>query len=176
MSLNIRAEEFVSAPPSSFQLRTNNVAEKLESTLIYADNFLKRYSPEGADFSEKVVSNNTISFVASKTVLFITTNINIRGQLDSKLEDLGCAKQEKGYKLIFRFDGSDSIVSDNVDRIEFKICTQLSSANLLNVIVRTKIFKGNDYSVVAGPITTDLIKAQISPLIRALSDEVLKMH
>jgi hypothetical protein len=88
--------------------------------------------------------------------------------------DPGCnSKTEKGYLAKMDFAGSDDLITDNIDKYEALICVQEDSPESLKIKVSAKLFKGNSYSMILGPIVSDIIAAQTGPLIDAISAEVL---
>ncbi len=79
------------------------------------------------------------------------------------------------YTIILNLDGSDAIVSENIDRLEAKLCTSFPNAALMNASVNGKIVKGNMYSNLVGGVAKDIISAQVNPLIKALNEEIQSM-
>lgn len=166
------AEEFFPVPAVKFQITSNNPIDKLTASLKYPEDLLRRYKPEGAKISNKRVSNNHISFNATKTYMLISKTVGIHGTFDANENDVGCAHNEVGFDLVFVFDGSDQLVSDNIDRLEAKLCAKEQTKTLAMAVVRTKIFKGRNYSNALGPVVKGIIEAQINPLLRALNEEL----
>lgn len=173
--LSAFAEEFFAIPATKFQIKNNRVEEKLEMTLKYPEKLLKRFQPEGAKISNKVVSGNNIRFNATKSVGFLSKTVAVNGVLDTVEDNRGCAANEQGYDITLNLDGSDSIVSENIDRLEAKLCTSYPNASLMNATVKGKIVKGPYYSNLVGGVAKDIIAAQVNPLIKALTDEIQAM-
>lgn len=169
------AEESFPIPTTKFQIKSAGVEEKLEMSLKYPEKLLKRFVPEGAKISNKRVSGNTISFNATKTVAFISKTVAVNGVLDTNFDNRGCAANEQGYTIILNLDGSDAIVSENIDRLEAKLCTSYPNAALMNASINGKIVKGNMYSNLVGGVAKDIISAQVNPLIKALTEEIQSM-
>ncbi len=167
-----RAQEFFPVPEVKFQLQGTDVERKLEETLNAPESLLKRFSPEGAKISKKEVQNNHIKFLATKTVLLISKTVLVNGVLDANENNQGCPTGQTGQDVKFDFAGSDSLVYDNVDSLEVKLCIAKANANLANVTAQPKIIRGNNYSSTLGGIARDMIKAQIAPLIKALTEEI----
>lgn len=172
LTTNLYAEDFFSVPPKKFQIESLNVEEKLVQTLKYPEGLLGRFKSEGATMSNKKVSNNSMSFEATKTVMFVSKTVFVNGVLDITEEDQSCEKNQHGYKLVLNLDGSDTLVTENIDRLEALICTQSISNKKLTGTVRGKIYKGNDYSFLLGPIAKGIIEDQLNPLLKALTEEV----
>jgi hypothetical protein len=176
ISLNSYAEDFFPIPVSKFQIKSDRVEEKLETTLKYPEKLLKRFQPQGAKISDKQVSNNTIRFKATKSVALFTKTVNVNGVLDSEEDNKGCKANEQGYNIVLNLDGSDGLVSDNIDRLEAKLCATYPGPSAMNATVSGKIIKGNNYSSLVGGVAKDIIQAQVAPLIKALTEEIQSMQ
>jgi hypothetical protein len=176
LSMSAFAEEAFLIPSSKFQIKSSRVEEKLEMSLKYPEKLLKRFQPLGAKITNKSVSGNSIRFHATKTVAFISKTVAVSGVLDTQEDNSGCAVNEKGYTIILNLDGSDAIVSENIDRLEAKLCTKTSNSSLLNANVKGKIVKGAMYSNLVGGVAKDIIAAQVEPLIKALTEEIQSMN
>jgi hypothetical protein len=169
--LNVQAEDFFTVPSIQFNAKATNAMSKLEDTLKYPESLLKRYKPAGATISNKRVSGNNITFNATKSFAFISKTVVVHGVLDS-IEDGGsCAKGETGFNITFNFDGSDALVTENIDRIEAKICAKEAN-NQVSGLIKSKIYIGTNYSSTFGPIAKGIIEAQINPLATALTEEI----
>ena len=175
ISFQSYAEEFFPIPASKFQIKSDRVEEKLEMTLKYPEKLLKRFQPQGAKISEKSVSGSNIRFKATKTVAFISKTVSVNGVLDTIEDNRGCAAREQGYTVTLTLDGSDAIVSDNIDRLEAKLCTTYPCPSMMNATVSGKIVKGPNYSNLVGGVAKDIIEAQMVPLIKALNEEIQSM-
>jgi hypothetical protein len=171
-STNLHAEEFFSVAPIKFQLEGVKVEERLEQTLKYPEGLLGRFKSEGAKMSDKKVSQNTMSFQATKTVMFISKTVFVNGVLDVTDDHKSCGQTQKGYKLVLNLDGSDQLVTDNIDRLEAIICAQTLTNQKISATVKGKIYKGNDYSRLVGPVAKGIIEDQLNPLLKALTEEV----
>lgn len=169
---NLYAEEFFTVAPIKFQIESAKVEERLEQTLKYPEGLLGRFKAEGAKMSEKKVSNNSLSFMATKKVLFITKTVFVNGVLDVSEDSKSCDKTQTGYRIVLNLDGSDELVTDNVDHLEAVICTQTLNGKNLTGTVRGKIYKGQNYSSVMGPIAKGIIEDQLNPILKALTEEV----
>lgn len=169
---NLYAEEFFSIAPMKFQIESAMVEEKLEQTLKYPEGLLGRFKSEGATMSDKKVSQNMISFNVTKTVMFISKTVFVNGALDVTEDTKSCNKNQKGYKLFLNLDGSDQLVTDNIDRLEAIICAETLTRKKIIGTVKGRIYKGNDYSRLVGPVAKGIIEDQLNPLLKALIEEV----
>lgn len=170
------AGQVVVMTPQSFQVIAPDVLSKLEDSLKYPEGILKRYKPTGARISQKEVSQNQINFVATKSVLFISKSVFVSSVLEMQDNDKSCAPGEKGYRLSLSFDGSDRLVTDNIDHLEADLCVRVESGKKMNGVVKPKILLGKDYSSTLGPIAVNLIKDQVTPLIESLTEEIKSMR
>lgn len=169
---NLQAEDFFTVAPIKFQIESSNVVERLEQTLKYPEGLLGRFKAEGAKMSEKKVSNNSMSFLATKKVLFISKTVLVNGVLDVSEDLKSCDKNHTGHKLVLNLDGSDDLVTDNVDRLEAVICTQSLNGKKLTGSIKGRIYKGHNYSSLVGPVAKGIIEDQLNPLLKALTEEV----
>jgi len=173
---SVFANQSVELSPINFQVSADNVLSKFEQTVLYPEALLKRFQPVGAKITNKRVSQNVISFVATKSKLFISKSVYVNGILDTNEDSRSCSKGEVGYSLKMRFDSSDDLVTDNVDELQAIICLRsLSNKNLVGV-AKSKIIIGNNYSSLLGPVAINLIKEQVSPLLNALTEEIKSLR
>lgn len=158
--------------PITFQVNTENALLKFRQTLLYPEGLLKRFAPTGAQITDKKVSQNVVSFVATKKVLAISKSVFINGILDTAEDNRICPKKEEGYKLKLLFDNSDDFIIDNVEGLEIVVCLRSQTGSKLTADFKAKIVHGNNYSSIVGPFVISLIKDQVSPLLNALSEEI----
>ena len=170
------AEQNVTIAPITFQVNAQEALSKFDQTLLYPESLLKRFRPVGAKISDKRVSQNVISFVATKTVLFISKSVYVNGILDVTQDNRICSKEEVGYRLKMRFDSSDHLLTDNVDELQANVCLRSESDTKITGLVQSKIIIGNNYSKALGPIAINLIKDQVSPLLNALTEEIKSLR
>lgn len=173
-SSNLFAEEML-IPTQKFQISASNVEEKIELAIKYPESTLKRFQPAGAKITNKRVSNNNISFNATKSVLMISKTVHVNGILNTEQNNRLCQKNESGYKLTLELDGSDMLITDNIDRMEANLCVSSVSKSMADIRVSSKVILGNNYSSAMGSIAADMIKLQINPLINALTEEIKAM-
>lgn len=176
MASTVFAKESIALSPINFQVNTENALSKLDKTLLNPEGLLTRFVPVGAKISNKNVSHNVISFVATKSAFFISKSVYVNGVLESKEDNKSCSKDEVGYSLRMYFDSSDDIVTNNVDELQAIICLKSQSTSKLVGTVRSKIITGNNYSKALGPIAVNLIKEQVSPLLNALTEEIKSLR
>lgn len=166
------ANDFFSIPAVIFQIETPDALEKLDMTLKYPEGLLKKFKPEGAVITKKTGNNNTISFYATKSYLTFSHTVYVNGTFESSENDILCEKNEKGYELNFNFEGSDSMITDNIDRINAKLCVKVLNSKLITGVVRSRIYKNENYSNLLGSVVKGIIEAQINPLLKALREDV----
>lgn len=176
VSPSVFAKQSVVLAPISFQVSAESALAKFEQTVLYPEGLLKRFQPVGAKISNKRVSQNVISFIATKSKLFISKSVYVNGILETNADNRSCGKNEVGYILKMRFDTSDRLVTDNVDGLEAIICLQTQSDSKLTGLVRSRVITGSNYSNTFGPIAINLIKEQVSPLLNALAEEIQLLH
>ena len=169
---SVFAKESITLSPINFQINAVDALSKVEQTVLYPEGLLKRFQPVGAKISNKKVSQNVISFVATKSVLFISKSVYVNGILDSVEDSKSCLKDGVGYKIKMSFDASDDLVTNNVEELQATICLYPQSDSKLVGNVQSKIVTGNNYSKVLGPTAVNLIKEQVSPLLNALTEEI----
>lgn len=172
----ISANESVAIQPIKFQITAADALNKFEQTMKYPESLLKRYTPVGAKISKKQVSQNQMSFIATKTVLFISKSVYVNGVFDSREDSRACAKNDIGYNLEMSFSASDRLVSDNVERIQATLCLKPLSENKISGIAHSKIIIGNNYSNTLGPVAINLVKEQVPALVDALTKEITSLR
>ncbi len=166
--VHAQASESTSIPNISFEIKSENVFEKIQEVALNPELFLSNYNPAGAKVRGKKVNNAEIQFYATKTVLFITQTVFIKGTVSSEESDNLCSKNEKGYLATMDFSGSDGVIYDNFEKIEVAICATEKSSNLLTASVKGRIFKGNNYNSITGAFVKEMINQQVKPLIEAI--------
>jgi hypothetical protein len=170
------ANEELNLSPVNFQINAEDALVKFEQILLNPENFLLRFRPVGAQISNKKVSQNVISFIATKKILFISKSVYVNGILDNSTDKVSCENNDLGYSLNMRFDSSDHLVTDNVEELQARICVHPISNSKFKATVLPKIILGNHYSKPLGPFAVNLIKDQIAPLLKALSEEISAQH
>lgn len=169
---SVFAKQSVEIAPITFEVNAESALSKFRQTILYPEGLLKRFAPTGAQISKKKVSQNVVSFVATKRVLAISESVFINGILDTVEDDRICPKKEEGYKLKLLFDHSDDFITDNVEGLEIAVCLRSQSNSKLTANLKAKIVHGNNYSSLVGPFVISLIKDQVTPLLDALNEEI----
>jgi hypothetical protein len=173
---SVFANESVAITPIDFQVSAVDALSKFERTVTYPEGLLKRFQPVGAKITNKRVSQNVISFVATKSKLFISKSVYVNGILEANEDSRACSKGDVGFNLNMRFDTSDRLVTDNVEELQAIICLHSLSNKILVGNVRSKIIIGNNYSSLLGPVAINLIKEQVAPLLNALTEEIKSLR
>ena len=135
-----------------------------------------RFQPVGAQISDKNVSEKMVNFIATKKLLFVSKSVYVNGVLESSADNQVCPPDDVGYILKMHFDSSDPLVINNVKGLEAILCLHSKSDSSIEGIVQSKIIIGSNYSKTFGPITINLIKEQIAPLLSALTEEVKSLR
>lgn len=173
---SVFANQSVVLSPINFKVSTDHVLSKFNETILNPEGLLKRFIPVGAKISNKKISQNEISFIATKSALFISKSVYVNGILESSEAKDACSQADVGYSLKMHLDSSDDLVTNNVKVLEAIICLHSKSDTELTGLVRSKIIIGNNYSKALGPIAINLIKEQVSPLLNALTEEVKSLR
>lgn len=172
----VAANDSVAIAPIKFQITADNALSKVEQTVRSPEGLLKRYNPVGAKITRKQVSQNQMSFVATKTVLFISKSVYVNGIFDSHEDHKSCAKNEVGYAIEMNFDASDGLVSNNVESIQATICLRSVAENKIVGTAHSKIIIGKNYSNTLGPVAINLVKDQVPALLDALTKEITSLR
>lgn len=162
----------IQLPAVSFELKTANGMDKIESVLLNPESLLRRYRPVGAKITNKSVDRNQFQFNAEKTVFLITENVFIHSYFNVTRDNTCATKGDTGYVAKMDFSGSDKMITDNIEKYEAQICARELSEGKVNVQVKARLIRGNDYSSIIGPIISDMIAAQNSAFIEAISHEI----
>ncbi len=172
MSTVAMSAQTIQLPVTSFELKTDNALDKIESVLLNPESLLKRYKPAGAKITNKSVDRNQFQFNAEKTVFAITQNVFIHSYFNISRDSNCSSKEETGYVAKMDFSGSDKMITDNVEKYEAQICVKELTEGKVKVQVKARLTRGSDYSFIVGPIISDMIAAQNSAFIEAISNEV----
>lgn len=170
------AKESIALSPINFQVMAEDALSKFEQTVLYPEGLLKRFHPVGAKISNKRISHNVISFVATRKILLISKSVFVNGILEASKDNQACSKGDVGYRIKMQFDSSDALVTDNVEELQALICLRSQSKTTLVGNVKAKVITGNNYSSAVGAIAVNLIKEQVSPLIDALTKEIKSLR
>lgn len=170
VSFSALARQSIPLAPIAFRVSASSALSKFEQVVLQPENLLRRYRPVGVKISNKHVAGNEVSFVATKTVLFISKSVYVHGILESRDSGRGC------YNLRMHFESSDALVTNNVSEMQAQICVKEESDSKLTASVRSQIITGDRYSSTLGPMAVNLIKEQVQPLITALSEEIQSMR
>lgn len=162
--------------PVNFQVNSDQALSKFEAAISHPEDVLRRFRPAGVKISNKQVSGNEISFTATKTVLLISKSVYVHGVFESNEVSRGCSRDEKAYNLRMHFPSSSRLVTDNVQELRALVCLRENSSSNISGQVRAQIIKGSRYSNTLGPMAVNLIKDQVAPLLRALTEEIKSMR
>lgn len=174
ISLNLfAADGAFEVPKFNVEIKAPNVMDKMQAAINNPEGVLNRYTPVGGTIKNKVVHNNEVSFVMTKKVLIITKTFKVHFTVDMHEEINICPANQLGYKYKVELDGSDDLVTDNVDRLEFNICITKKDENSAIATVGGYIYKGSNYSEPVGSIAKNTIQDQVDPFVKAIKDEVI---
>lgn len=162
--------------PVNFQVNADHALSKFDDAVNHPEDVLRRFRPDGVRVSNKQVSQNEISFYATKTVLFVTKSIYVHGIFEANEINRGCSRDEKGYLLKMHFESSHRLVTENVQELRAVVCLREISRSKITGRVNAQIIKGPKYSMTLGPMAVGLIKDQVSPLLTALTEEIKSMR
>lgn len=172
-SLNLYGSETINMPAVSFDIASTNADQKLNDVLLNnPENILNRFKPTGAKISQMIVQHNQFQFIANKTVFFITKTLEVKGTFAIHESQECPNKADLGFVTEMDLNGSDPLVTDNIERYEALICAKKISDNNLHINVFPKLYKGNNYNSILGKIMSDMFASQTTPLIQAISEAV----
>jgi hypothetical protein len=171
ITLNIWASDTFEVPSFEVEMKASDIMNKIDDAIKNPEGVLNRYNPIGGTVKNKVVNHNEVSFVMTKKVVIISKTFKVHFTVDIN-EQKGCPLSQKGFLYTVNLDGSDSLVLDNIDRLEFTICIKQNSANSVTAIVSGSIYKGSGYSEPIGSIAKNTIQDQVDPFVAAIKAEV----
>jgi hypothetical protein len=169
---NLFANDTFEIPPFNVSFNATNVMEKIQLAIKNPEGVLNRYTPVGGIVKNKKVDHSNVSFTMTKKVLVFTKTFFVHFNIDIVEDNSACKSGDTGYQFKLELQGSDALVTDNVDHLLFNIClNELNNSNA-SAQVLGKIFKGSNYSEPLGTIAKDTIQDQLAPFLRAISEEV----
>ncbi len=174
ISFNLFAADSFDVPEFSVELKGTNAKEKIEYAMKYPEGVLNRYNPVGGSVKNKKVEGSKVSFTMTKKVLIITKTFDVTFVLDITPSENNCKENELAYLYTLNLDGSDALVIDNIDRLEFNICLKELNSDKFNARVFGKIFKGKHYSEPVGSVAKNTINDQVIPFVEAIKAEIAK--
>lgn len=172
--IGVQAQESFSIDAIKFEVKQSNALVSIEKVLRNPTNLIKSYKPVGASISNRVIRRNEVSFIASKTILFLTKKVSVKSVFSVDDSSHICPADQIGYVLNVNFVGSDDIVTDNIDQLDAHFCLKEKSNSLVTVKVGGSIVKGPSYNVITGQVARNMIEAQMGALVAALLEEVRK--
>jgi len=161
------ALESISLPITSFDLKSNNIFNKLEMVANDPEGLLVRFKPAGLKLLSKSVHQNKIEMQVTKTIMLIKKEVFLAAVLDNKAFRTK-NPAEFCYDINLDFAGSDSLVTSNVDSLNLVFCGTLVNESFAKIKVWPKIIKGQNFHSIIGPIATDIIGDQINPMIQSI--------
>ena len=177
MSISLSAfGQSIQLAPVNFQINAVHALSKFEDAVSHPEDVLRRFRPAGVKVSNKQVSQNEISFTATKTVFVVTKSIYVHGVFESNELSRGCGRDEKGFLLRMHFESSHRLVTDNVQELRAVVCLREISDSKITGQVRAQIVKGARYSSTLGPMAVNLIRDQVAPLLTAVTEEIRSMR
>jgi hypothetical protein len=176
ISLNIYAADSFDVPAIKVEINATDVMNKINRVINNPEGVLVRYVPVGGTYKNKKVSNNQVSFIMTKKVLIITKTFLVNFLVDIHPTKNVCKNNEAGFKYVVDLNGSDDLVIDNIDRLEFDICLKENNSSSVTANVSGKIFKGQNYSEPVGTIAKNTIQDQVDPFVKAIKEEVVNLN
>lgn len=172
ISTNVMALDYFEVAPFNVAMKAPNVISKIESVIANPEGVLNRYTPIGGVIENKIVHQNEASFMMTKKVIIVSRTFNVHFSVAINEANNSCSNGQNGYNYVVNLEGSDSLVYDNIDRLEFVICLNPKDENNVNAAIKGKIYKGNFYSEPLGSIARTTIQEQVDPFVKAIRDEV----
>lgn len=174
LSTNVMALDYFEVAPFNVSMKADNIMNKIDTVISNPEGVLERYSPVGGIISHKIVNQNEVSFTMTKKVIIVSKSFNVHFTVNINQANSMCEDQKNGYLYSVNLEGSDGMVYDNIDRLEFIICLNPKDENNIVANVKGKIFKGNFYSEPIGSIARSTIQDQVDPFVNAIKFEVQK--
>ncbi|MGE3610555.1 MAG: hypothetical protein AB7I27_13275 [Bacteriovoracaceae bacterium] len=156
--------------PVKFNIATEDAFNKLEESIHRPQGILEKFIPYGVSYRNKVVKDNYFEMVATKRVLLFTRTIDLRGLFNVK--EVSSDAEKHCYDVNVDFAQSSPLLSDNFNLLEINFCAVEKSNSDLEITVSPKIYKGNNYDVVLGPVVKNILLDQIAPIIEAVKEDV----
>jgi hypothetical protein len=168
-SFQLTADE-IKLSAMGFDVQTENGLSKLEDVARNPEDILKRYVPVNVTLKSKTVNHAQLDMVASKSVMFLSKTMHVRGVLD--INPSSNKSKANCYDASLDFAGSDQLVTDNIDSLQMELCATQMSGSQIHVTINSKIIKGKDYNSATGSITTGVISDQISGIAKAIQASI----
>ena len=166
------AAEYIELPVSTFEAKAENIYDRINDIIQNPEPILHRYKPVGMKIKDKVITQNTIQFVATKEVLGISKTVLYKGTLD--ISYVNSPKSQKCFKAVLDFNGSGELIIDNVESLEMVFCTSPKAENHLAATVKSRLEKGQNYGGIISNIAKNLIADQVAPIIASVKEEIEK--
>ena len=174
LSVNVFAADEIVLPLRSADFKTSDALMKVENVISNPQDILEDYKPAGGVIKDKKVNNNEVTFKMIKKVIIFSKTINIQILVNHSPDSSICGKGIVGYKYELLLDGSDDIVTNNVDKVDIDICLTEKSKDWVTASFKTTLYKGDNYSEPVGSIAVGTIKDQVDPLIESLNNVMAK--
>lgn len=173
LSLNIAlAADYIDLPQAQFEAQAEDIQERVGAIIANPEPILVRYKPVGIKIANKKVSGNTISFMATKTVIGISKTVLFNGTLDINESDSSI--NQRCFKAVLDFAGSGALIYENIEELHMSICTVEKAPNHLSAIAKIRLLKGRNYGGVISGIAKSLIEDQVKPIITSIKEEIEK--
>lgn len=166
------AADYIELPVSTFEAKAENIYDRINDIIKNPEPILHRYKPVGMKIKDKVITTNTIQFVATKEVLGISKTVLYKGTLD--IAYVNSPKSQKCFKALLDFNGSGELIIDNVENLEMVFCTSPKAENHLTASVKSRMQKGQNYGGIISSIAKNLIADQVAPIIASIKEEIEK--
>lgn len=166
-AVSSHGNETISISERVVLVKIANSKERLELVMENPHVILQNYQPTKAQIREKKVFGNSIEFNAKKTVLFITANVYVRGNLKIEKAQQNC-RDGVGYEGEFDFQGSDGLIYESIESLNIQVCILEINQNEAELKIKGKMVKSEHYMNPVGSIVRDLIESQFEPLAEAI--------
>lgn len=166
------AGDYIDLPVSTFESKASGIYDRINDIINNPEPVLVRYKPVGMKISNKVIANNQIQFMATKEVLGVSKTVLYKGTLDISYVD--SPANQKCFKAFLDFNGSGSLIIENIESLEMVFCTKEKAPDHLAATVKSKLKKGQSYGGIIGGIAKNLIADQVEPIILSIKEEIEK--
>lgn len=174
VSVHSYSAQTVKLNDSFFEVKRPHALNALDSAVDDMPGFLKNFKPKGAQVSNLRITDETLEFTITKTILFITRSARVNAKV-------GIAKQNKlcpsgssaGFIVDFDLRDSEEVVIENVDTIRMEFCASEPILDTLKIITKGYLIQGPNYDSLIGGMITAEIGAQIPALIQAFKTHIL---
>jgi hypothetical protein len=106
----------------------------------------------------------------------VDVKVSVKGTLEIGESNMICPENQQGFFVSLDLNGSQDLIYNNFERIEAGICLGEISSSKVQATLRPHLVKGIANNKLTGKTVHEVLSAQVTPLINAITELAQKLN